>query len=108
MRHENKGFHEHVQLFYVEAFIQNKRRFPINDEVFKALAFLKPDKINSTPSCEVLQLASKFPNIIQTADIPKNDDEKRELQFMDPNDLLCLSSENSKKKMMQFHSGVTL
>ena len=98
MREEIKGFLEHVQLFYIEAPLQLKRRFPINDEILKSLTFLNPETINSTPSSDVINLASKFPNIIPTTDIHTLDDEWRELQFMDPNDLPSISSETVRRK----------
>ena len=49
--------------------------------------FLNPDTINSTSSTKVLEIASKFPNIITATERHKLDDEWKELQFMDPNDL---------------------
>ena len=76
MKSEIKGFLEHVQLFYIRAALQIKQRFPINDEILKSLIVLNPDTINSTPATEA---ATKFPNIIPTAEL--------RLQFMDPNDL---------------------
>ena len=90
MRLEIKGSLEYVQLFYVEDSIQIKRRFPNNDEVLKALAFLKPETQFHVRSSNWLQHHTK-------ADTPKINDEWRELQFMDPNDLPCLSSENTTK-----------
>ena len=45
MRQEVKGFLEHCQQFYVEAAVQVKERFPINDQVLTSLGFLDPDAI---------------------------------------------------------------
>ena len=64
LKEENKGFLVHVQLFFVEASIQIKQWFPINYDILKLLMFLNPDTINSTSSTQVLEIASKFPNII--------------------------------------------
>ncbi len=49
MKDELKSFLEKVQLFYIEAALQIKNRFPINDEILKSLVFLNPETINSTP-----------------------------------------------------------
>ena len=64
---------EHVQLFYVEASLQIKKRFPINDEVLKSLLFLNPATVNSTSSQEVTTIAARFPNIISPTEICKID-----------------------------------
>ena len=92
IRLEVKGFLEHVQLFFIEAASQIKKRFPIDDEILKSLAFLNPETINSTATTEVIRVASKFPNIITGTELNKLDDEWRELQFMDPSDLPEFSS----------------
>jgi hypothetical protein len=92
IRLEIKGFLEHVQCFYVEAALQIRKRFPINDDILKSLSFLNPQTIHATPSNDIITLASKFPNIIPTVDTSKIDDEWRELQFMNPNDLPALDS----------------
>ena len=90
-----RGFLEHVQAFYIEASLQIKKRFPINDDTLKSLIFLNPATINSTCSQEVIRVASKFPNIIPTAEVRNLDDEWRELQFTDPNDLPSSSVTNA-------------
>lgn len=51
------------------------------------MAILNPNTINSTPAMEIVTLASKFPNIIPSAEIEQVDSEWKELQFMDRNDL---------------------
>ena len=96
IRLEVKGFLEHVQLFFIEAASQIKKRFPIDDEILKSLAFLNPETINSTATTEVIRVASKFPNIITGTELNKLDDEWRELQFMDPSDLPEFSSSRRK------------
>ena len=80
------GFLEHVQLFFVEASVQIKQWFPINDDILKPLMFLNPDTINSTTSTKALEIACKFPSIITVTERLKLDDEWNELQFTDPND----------------------
>ena len=84
LKDDIKGFLEHVQSFYVEASLQIKKRFPINDEVLKSLLFLNPATVNSTSSQEVSTIAARFPNIISPTEIRKIDDEWRELQFYWP------------------------
>ena len=86
-RNEINGFLEHVQLFFIEAALQIKKRFPIDDPILKSLTFLNPDTIDSTNSKEVISLASKFPNIVIESELEKLDHEWRELQFLDPDDL---------------------
>ena len=87
MKREVMGFLEHVQLFYVEAATQIKQRFPIDDPIIKCLGFLNPDTLHSTKVADVLQIASKFPNVVSIEDLRKLDDEWRELQFIDRSDL---------------------
>ena len=87
MKREVMGFLEHVRLFYVEAATQIKQRFPIDDPIIKSLGFLNPDTLHSTKVADVLQIASKFPNVVSTEDLRKLDDEWRELQFIDRSDL---------------------
>jgi hypothetical protein len=36
LKDEIKGFLENVQSFYIEASLQIKKRFPINDEILKS------------------------------------------------------------------------
>ncbi len=67
----------------VEAALQIKQRFPIQDEILKGLTFLNPETINSTSAMEVTGLASKFPNIIADEDLHQIDHEWREVQFLD-------------------------
>ena len=69
LRNEIRGFLERVQLFYIEASLQIKSRFPIDYDILKSLVFLNPD------TNEVIQIGSKFPNIISTSEISKLDDE---------------------------------
>ena len=69
MSGEITGFLEHVQLLYVEAALQIKQLFPINDEILKSCMFLNPDIINFTSATEVVKLASKFPNIIAPSEL---------------------------------------
>ncbi len=99
-----KSFLENVQLFYVEAALQIKQRFPIADEILKALTFLNPDTINSTLATEVFTLAKKFPNIIPEGELHKIDHEWRELQFYDPSDLP--STSGTRKDVVSFWGGV--
>lgn len=69
LKNEIRGFLEHIQSFYVEAALQIKKRFPINDEILKSSIILNPATINSTSSQEVMTIASNFPNIITPAEI---------------------------------------
>ncbi len=105
LKDQLKGFLEHVQLFYVEAALQIKGRFPIDDKVLKALTFLNPDTINSTSASDVIALASKFPNIIPEDDLHRIDHEWRELQFLDPSDLPTTSCR--RKDVVLFWGGIS-
>ena len=87
MKGEVLGFLEHVRLFFVEAASQIKARFPINDPIMKSLRLLNPEYIQETKVADVIQLASKFPNILSENDLLKLDDEWRELQFTDTVDI---------------------
>lgn len=89
---EIKGFLEHVQLFFIEASCQIRNRFPIQDDILKSLTFLNPDTVNSVSATKIVQLASKFPNIVPSSNLGLLDDEWRELQFMEPIDLPQSSS----------------
>ena len=102
LKNEIRGFLEHIQSFYVEAALQIKKRFPINDEILKSLIFLNPATINSTSSQEVMTIASNFPNIIPPAEIRNLDDEWRELQFTDPSNLPCTSSDVHRKDVVTY------
>ena len=42
---ETVGFLQHVQLFYIEAALQIKSRFPINGPILKSLTFLNHDRL---------------------------------------------------------------
>ena len=87
MKREVLGFLEHVRLFFVKAASQIKARFPINDPIIKSLRLLNPECIQETKVADVIQLASKFPNILSENDLLKLDDEWRELQFTDTVDI---------------------
>ena len=49
-----------------------------------------------------MTIASNFPNIIPQAEIRNLDDEWRELQFTDPSDLLCTSSDVHHKDVVTY------
>ena len=87
MKREVLGFFEHVRLFFVEAASQIKARFPINDPIIKSLRLVNPECIQETKVADVIQIASKFPNILSENDLLKLDDEWRELQFTDTVDI---------------------
>ena len=59
-----KGFLEHGELFFIEATVQVKQRFPINDPILSSLTFLDPSAVSSTQCSAILDVASKCPNII--------------------------------------------
>ena len=102
------SFLQHVQLFYIEAAMQIKKRFPIDDPILKSLVLLNPSTINSTSTTEVISLARKFPNIISTeSELQLLDDEWREVQFLDPNDLPS-TSEGRRKHVVSFWGQVDL
>ena len=86
MKQEVMGFLEHIRLFYVEVATQIKQHFPIDDPIIKSLGFLNPDTLHSTKVADVLQIASKFPNIVSVEDLRKLD-EWHELQVIDRSDL---------------------
>ena len=100
LRLEVKGFLEHVQSFYIEAAVQIKQRFPIDDHILKSLIFLNPDTINATSADEVIKLASKFPNIIPVSERRKLDDEWRELTLV-----ICPTSQQTTTARIALLSG---
>ena len=81
MREAVIGFLEHCQLFYVEATLQVKKRFPIDDPVIASLSILDPDAIATTQCTAIVDIASKFPSIIAPSDIQTLDDEWCVLSF---------------------------
>ena len=83
MREDVRGFLEHCQLFYIEAALQVKQRFPIVDPVISSLSVLDPDALSTTQCSTILDVASKFPNVIAPSDLQKLDDEWRVLSFTD-------------------------
>ena len=78
-----KGFLEHCQLFFIEAAVQVKQRFPRSDPIFSSLTFLDPSAVSSNHCSTILDVASKFPNIIAPDDLQKLDSEWREFSFTD-------------------------
>ena len=42
-----KGFLEHGELFFIEATVQVKQRFPINDPILSSLTFLDPSAVSN-------------------------------------------------------------
>jgi hypothetical protein len=54
-------------MFYVEAALQIKRRFPIKLRFSSLQQIINPDTINSTSAEEIVHLALKFLNIIASA-----------------------------------------
>ena len=84
---EMRGYLEHCQQFFIEAAMQVKKRFPISDSVLSSLTFLDPATFSSAQCSAVIDVASKFPNIIDPRDIQKLDSEWRELSFTDLGDL---------------------
>ena len=83
MKAEVKGFLEHCQLFFIEAAVQVKQRFPISDPILSSSTFLDPSAVSSTQCSAILDVVSKFPNIIAPDDLQKLDSEWRELSFTD-------------------------
>lgn len=101
-----KGFLEHVQLFYIEAASQLRKRFPIQDEVLKRLTFLNPATINSTTAFDVTRVATLFPNIIAENDVHKIDHEWREMQFLDPAEIPTSSTSSKRQDVVTFWANI--
>lgn len=78
---EVKGFLEHCQNFLIEAATQIKKRFPINDPILCSLHFLDPVNLSVTQCPAVVDVASKFPNIIKPEEIVTLEDEWRQMSF---------------------------
>ena len=51
-----KGFLEHCQLFFIEAAVQVKQRFPISDPILSSLTFLDPSAVSSTQCSAILDV----------------------------------------------------
>ena len=84
MKAEVKGFLEHCQNFLIEAATQVKDRFPISDPILSSLGFLDPLDLSTTQCSTVIDVASKFPNIIKSTDLVVLEEEWRQLSFTEP------------------------
>lgn len=84
MKVEVKGFLEHCQNFLIEAATQVKVRFPITDPILSSLGFLDPLALSTTQCSEVIDVASKFPNILEPTDLVALEEEWRQLSFTEP------------------------
>lgn len=80
-----KQFKLRILDFYVEGVSQIFKRFAFKDEVFKHLEILDPIVAKSNTYLSLAPLASRFPNLVEEADLQKLDDEWHELKNTDIN-----------------------
>jgi len=62
---EVRGFLEHCQLFFIEAAVLVKQRFPISDQILSSLTFLDPSSLSSAQCSAIVNVASKFQTLLQ-------------------------------------------
>ena len=60
LKHEIKGFLKHVQAFYIEACLQIKQHFPINDEILKSYYLFS---IITGSNCSGFKVSEQRPGI---------------------------------------------
>ena len=69
MTAEVRGFLEHCQSFLIEAAVQIKSRFPTGDPIRSSLGFLDPLALSATQCATVIDVATKFPNILDATSL---------------------------------------
>lgn len=88
-------FFKRCQLFFINLSNQLKSRLPLDKELFKELQFLDPQVVVYQEFSSLINLLSKFPNIVPEEVIQDIDNEYREMKLdLDVSNLLSSGSSN--------------
>lgn len=99
---EVRGCLEHCQSFLIEAAVQIKSRFPIGDPILSSLGFLDPLALSATQRTTVINVATKFPNILDATSLVTLEDEWRHLSFTH----LSVTFNPKRDRIDQFWGGI--